>query len=869
MTPAMNPIQFIGFSLLLIFSGIVAAQNTPSESASPNEKTAGKQEKENAVKTIEEKTKGMKRVDGFVPFYWDEKSGKVFLEIGDFESELLYVNSLATGLGSNPVGLDRGKLGGQRVIQFRRVGPKILMLQRNLRFRANTKNRAEQRAVEQSFAQSVIWGGKVEAETEGKVLVDFTNQLMTDVQGVAGTLARTGQGDFSVDKERSAVYLPRCKGFPENTELEATLTFKGRKPGSHVRQTAPTANSVTLRQHHSFVKLPDLNYRPREFDARCPSMAIRFSDYATALDAPLEKRWILRHRLVKKNPEAAVSEPVEPIVYYVDSGAPPLIKEALLEGASWWNQAFEAAGFKDAFVVKVLPEDADPLDVRYNVIQWVHRSTRGWSYGGSVSDPRTGEIIKGHVTLGSLRVRQDRMIFESMNQKITSAESPSLKNCGIAGVESENALVHFSKNDPVEVALARIRQLSAHEVGHTLGFVHNFAASTYDDRASVMDYPAPRVKITADQKLDFSDAYAVGIGSWDKISVRYAYTQFPAGADEQAELEKILGEAETKKMLFISDSDSRPGSASHPKANLWDNGENPTGELEHLLKVRQIALSQFDPSKLPSRTTTSDIEQYYVPLYLQHRYQINAVGKVLGGYEYRYGYTDLITKRKPVAPEEQAKAIALLIRCLDSQQLRVAPEIASSISPSTQSTIRSTEFFDGQTGRDFDEFEPPRVLIGLVLDELLNVERLNRLGGNDHQTAEQFLGDLTEKLCRSRSDGAVGIKDASKFSAIDLRNGRLKRQLFVERLMKIVDAPNASVDSSSAALKALKTVQQMLSPKRGPSATLVQTQASREEQAFRGLIDRKIQRFLNRPYEVAPQPNKTTVPPGSPIGNGG
>ena len=597
---------------------MLLAQAATSFGAQEKDK-AGPDEEKNKIVAIAEKIEGMKAVDGYFPFYWDAKTGSVLMEIKDWDREFLYVHSLATGLGSNPVGLDRGQLGDEKVVHFRRVGPKVMLMHRNLRFRAITDNELERRAVQQSFASSVIWGGSVVAETDGVVLVDVTSLLLSDVHGVVQTLKRSEQGDFSLDEKRSAVFLPNCKAFPDNTELEATLTFKGDQPGNFVQQTTPTPGAISLRQHHSFIRLPDDKYQPRKYDVRSPSIFITFADYASPLDAELQQRWITRHRLVKKNPDAEMSEAMEPIVYYVDAGAPKQIQQALVEGASWWNEAFEAAGFKDAFQVKILPPDADPLDVRYNVIQWVHRSTRGWSYGGSVIDPRTGEIIKGHVTLGSLRVRQDQLLVQGLQSgPASAANNARCACCGIGGISEDTTLADLDENTkPLDVALARIRQLSAHEVGHTLGFVHNFAASTYGDRESVMDYPAPRVKITDDGKLDLSDAYGVGIGEWDKLSVQFAYTPFEK--DEAKQLDRLLVEANSKGMLFVSDADSRPASAAHPFGNLWDNGSDPIAQMQHVMKVRRIALDGFDPKTLPPGTTKADVAQYFTPLYLHHR----------------------------------------------------------------------------------------------------------------------------------------------------------------------------------------------------------------------------------------------------------
>jgi hypothetical protein len=793
-------------------------------------------------------TRDMQRHDGFLPFYWAPKTGKVFLEVQRPEEELLYVHSLATGLGSNPVGLDRGQLGDQKVVRFSRIGPKVLMIQRNLRFRANTDNQLEKRAVEQSFAQSVVWGGKIAAESDGQFLIDVTDLLLSDIHDVIGTLKSTEQGDFSLDAKRSAVFLPRCKSFPENTELESTLTFSSKKPGRFVRQTAPSPRSVTLRQHHSFIKLPDNQYKPRVYDVRSPCMAITFADYASPLDRPLEKRWIMRHRLEKKNPEESLSEPVEPIIYYVDAGAPKQIQDALVEGASWWNDAFEAAGFKNAFEVKLLPPDADPLDVRYNVIQWVHRSTRGWSYGGSVIDPRTGEILKGHVTLGSLRVRQDQLLVNSLGSTPPNVRCAC---CGVGGIAEESTLADLAVGgNALDVALARIRQLSAHEVGHTIGFVHNFAGSTYGDRASVMDYPAPRVRINDQGQLDMSDAYAVGIGEWDKVAVRFAYSQFPDDKQEKEGLNAILEAARKANMIFISDSDARPKGAAHPLANLWDNGANPVEELKHVMRVRRIALDRFDPKNLPEGTTTADIAQYLTPIYLHHRYQLQAAGKLIGGHDYAYGYAgpaSRITRNVSINNQYQAAAINGLVETMKPSQLLIRPNVLQTISPRPYSTIRDSEILPSQTGRIFDPIAAAKVAANLTLDELFQYQRLSRLAqqadAKNQLTPYALITFVIDETWNS-------AKNESEYSV-----SRVVRESIVDRLFALADNSNADGDVRQAAFAGLAHV-------------LLKSPVDDEgEKQFEALQNWRIKRFLERPYSVLPDSKNLDAPPGSPIGS--
>lgn len=434
---------------------------------------------------IEEKTKDLKKYEGFMNFYWDESTGKIWLEVDKLDTEILYVTSLPAGLGSNDVGLDRGLLGGEKIVKFSKTGRKIFLVQPNYNYRALSNDVAEKRAVEQSFAQSVLWGFTAEAETGTHYLVDATDFLLRDAMQVVNRLKGNQQGSYMPDKSRSAIYLPRTKNFPLNSEFEVTATFVNNdgNTGNFVNAVTPSTEAITLRLHHSFVQLPDNDFQKRVFDPRSSYIPVSYYDYSTPVSEPIEKFYILRHRLKKKDPSVAMSEPVKPIIYYLDNGTPEPIRSALLEGANWWNQAFEAAGYKNAFQVKLLPEDADPMDVRYNVINWVHRSTRGWSYGASVSDPRTGEIIKGNVTLGSLRVRQDYLIAQGLLAPFVQKDS-----LGEHGLPADDKML--------KMALQRLRQLSAHEVGHTLGLMHNYAASV-SDRASVMDYPHPVVRLNA------------------------------------------------------------------------------------------------------------------------------------------------------------------------------------------------------------------------------------------------------------------------------------------------------------------------------------------------------------------------------------
>src|SRR5271168_3526384 len=657
--------------------------------------------------SISAKTANAQKLPGYFNLYWDAKQGKLWLAIDKWDTEFLYQSGLSAGIGSNDIGLDRGQLGATRIVRFERSGNKVLLVQENLDYRAVTNDPDERRAVRDSFAESVLAGFTVAAEENGAALVDATDYFLRDAHGIPETLRGTHQGSFHVDLARSAIYLPQTKNFPLNTEVEATLTFAGDDPGLWVRQVTPSPESITVREHHSFVQLPPPGYKTRAYDPRSGFFGLSYMDYATPISEPITKRLIERHRLEKKDPSAPLSEAVTPIVYYLDRGAPEPIRSALLEGANWWKQAFEAAGYKNAFRVEMMPEGADPMDLRYNVIQWVHRATRGWSYGASVVDPRTGEIIKGHVTLGSLRVRQDFLIAEGL-------------------------LAPYEKGAPVSpkmqaMALARLRQLAAHEVGHTLGLMHNYSASTVN-RSSVMDYPPPYVKLGADGVPDLSEAYATGIGEWDKVAITWGYQDFPANVDEHAALNKILTDAFSRGQRYLTDQDARPPGSSSSQAHLWDSGANAMDELNRIMQVRTAALKRFGENNIREGAPLATIEDVLVPIYLLHRYQVEAASKVVGGMDYTFVLRgDGETPTQIVAPAEQRRALAAILATLKPGVLALPEPLLKMIPPRPPDYERGREHFKIHTSPAFDALAPAEAAAQQSLQFLFDPQRAERL----------------------------------------------------------------------------------------------------------------------------------------------
>jgi hypothetical protein len=673
------------------------------------------------------KTAGMKHHDGFIPLDWDARSGRLFLEIqglgSDAESsDFLYVNSLPYGAGSNDLGFDRGQVSKGRVVRFRRSGPKVLLVEPNLAFRSSSTDSAQQLAVAQSFPESVLWGFAVAAESpEGAVLVDATDFLLNDAHGVSERLAQLKQATdkaYKVDVSRSAIVMGDTRAFPKNTEIEAELTFTTEMPAreSFVHDVTPDPHAMTLRERTSFIELPPPGFTPRRFNPRAGYFHVSWRDYTAPLGEPLDQLFILRHRLIKKDPNCTADcQPVAPIQYYVDPGAPEPIRTALLEGARWWDQAFQAAGWaKGTFRVDILPEGADPMDIRYNIIHWVHRYTRGWSYGNTVVDPRTGEIIKGNVTLGSLRGRQDFLIAEALlspykdSSTTGSAESPML-----------------------QMVLARIRQLSAHETGHTLGLAHNFAASTVSPGDSVMDYPHPYVTVDTSGNIDLSRAYATDIGAWDKVAIDYGYRQFASNLKperELAALNKILSDADKAGQVYLTDEDARPLGSASPIAHLWDNGPDAAAELDRVLTVRAAALKNFGEAAIKPGTPMAQLEQTLAPLYLFHRYQTEAAIKLIGGLNYRYNLRgDGQADPKVVDPAQQKTAISAVLKTLSPDTLTLPQSILSILPPVPPGYPRTRESFPSHTGLTFDPVAAAESAADLTLAGLLDPARAARI----------------------------------------------------------------------------------------------------------------------------------------------
>ncbi len=798
-----------------------------------------------ASQTITERTRNLDKRDGFYPLYWDAGAGRLLLEIPDFERQFLYLTSLATGIGSNDLGLDRGMIGDERIGRFERVGPRVLFLLENPRFRATNGNPALVRSVTESFPVSTMGAFDIVAEEDGRVLIDATDYFLTDVMNVRAELKEAGNAGVAVDKARSAIHLPRTKAFPRNTEIEASLTFAIDEPSNDIRRHSPDGRAVTLRQHHSMVALPAAGYRPRRFDPRIGVFPIVFNDYAKPFTDDYETRYIVRHRLIKRNPQAARSEPVTPIVYYMDRAIPEPYRTAFRDGAMWWNEVFEAAGFDNAFRVEDMPEDMDPMDARYHVIQWVHRTEAGSSIGPSFVDPRTGEIIKAAVRMDSHRSLVDHDIYSGVMPATDDepVRDPFLADPGLAAW-----LAMLDPNvSAEEFSMARRRQHSAHEVGHTLGLAHNFIATSYG-RASVMDYPAPFIQVT-DGQIDLAAAYRNGPGAYDSVAIRYAYTHF-SPEQEASGLDGIVRDAARQGIKFITNPDQASDGA-YPEASVWVNGTDMLAELGRVTFVRRTLLDRFDERAVEPGEPMAKLSRRLATVYLHHRYTLDAAIKTVGGMGFRYGLRgDELPVTSVVDAERQRRALDLVLGALEPAELALPERVLQALAPRPFGYATHERAFRSDAGPAFDNLGAARTLATTIVGGLLQRERAHRIAtfasrNADHPTLEEVIGRITDRTW--------GAAPEARYPALR----RVVERVVVDALITLASDSRASVEARAGAEWGLRRIADLIQAR---EATVP------AEQAHRALAWSDIERFLQRRDPGTQRTDPLAAPPGTPIG---
>jgi hypothetical protein len=783
-----------------------------------------------ARRTIAAATSGMERRDGFIPLYLDPTGGKLYLELPTDSLRVLFVATQPTGLGSNPVGIDRGGDAGAQVARFDRSGDRVMVVFENWNYRGASDNPDHARTVAEAFPPSTVASLPVMASEGGRILVDVTTFALTDWTGVAATLQQGEQGSYSIAPDRSSIDAALTRNFPRNTEIDAWMTWAASgRPGRIVSQIVPDGRAFTLRQHISLLPLPDGGYAPRQLDPRVGYFGIEFKDYAQPIQSPLEQRWIARHRLTRTNPNDASSAIANPIVYYIDRGIPEPIRTATLEGARWWSDAFDRAGLKGAFRVELLPQGADPMDARYNVVQWENRNERGWSIGSAITDPRTGEIIKGMARLDSHRARTDYNLFAAL-----------------MGADATPADTHF--------VLARVRQVTAHEIGHTLGLAHNYIASTYE-RGSVMDYPPPRVRLAGRDSIDVSAAYAAGPGPYDVWAIHWGYGIFPPGTERDS-LRAITAEGLSKGYLFLSDADARPEYASDPRTNLWDDAATADEFLRHEMDVRRVAMSRFGERNIRPGEPVALLQERFAPLYFFHRFALNSLAKTIGGMQYSNATRgDALQATRPIPGAEQRAALSALVRAMTPAELAIPDTVLTLLAPRPFSYGGSVELFGSRTRPAFDELGAARTLAQMIVDAVLQRDRAARLVQQAiHYPNALTLGEAIDTL--SSSWRKLTRQPDEQHRALE----RVAQRAVADRLLALAADRDASPEARAGAELAIRTLRTTALSRAQSSE-----RASAAEQAHWFAIASDFARWLDR--RELPQPTPALVaPPGDPFG---
>jgi Met-zincin/Domain of unknown function (DUF5117) len=775
--------------------------------------------------TIATATARLEKRDGFIPVYLNDRTGQILLELPRDSARVLMLATLATGLGSNPIGLDRGSGSEEKVTRFERSADKVLVIFENTQYRSSG-GADNLRSVLEAFPPSTIAALPIVAEEGGHILVDATDFVMRDWNDVAVTLARSQQGAYSVARDRSHVYKPYTKAFPDNTEIDVSLTWAANgNPGGIVSRVAPDGKAITLRQHITLMRLPDDNFKPRIADPRVGFFGVTFKDYAQPIQGSLEQTWAARHRLERVNPNDPNSAIKNPIVYYIDRGIPEPMRTATFQGVSWWAEAFDKAGLKGGFRVEWLPEGADPMDVRYNVVQWENRNERGWSVGGALTDPRTGEMLKGMARLDSHRARTDYNIYAAF-----------------MGADASPADTAF--------VLARVRQVSAHEVGHTLGLGHNYIASTYE-RASVMDYPAPRVLLT-NGRIDLSQAYGSGPGAYDVWAIHWGYGIFPAGREADS-LKAIVADGLKRGYLYLSDADARPDNAADPRTNLWDDAATPGDFLKHQTDVRRLAMSRFGLRNVRDGDPLALLQDRFPLLYFFHRFAINSVTKTIGGMEYANPLKgDGQQATRPISGARQREALASLLAELNPTELAI-PDTVLSLFPPRFDAGSNVELLGTHTTPVFDELGAARTLSQMIIDGILQRERAARLVQFASRGANPLtLAETIDKLVAATWNGPA--QPSAKLSAIQ----RTTQRALADRLLMLAADKDAAPEVR--AMAEFKIMQL-----KATAAARAAAPGADEIRAHWHAIASDFTRWVERRELPAPTP-ALRAPPGDPFG---
>jgi hypothetical protein len=812
----------------------LAAGSTALDAATPPSATSATPEKGIA---------GLSRIEGFIAFYHDVSRGRVLIEIPAFDADVLYYVSAATGGGSVELPLDRGVL-NTSVIRFQRAGKRVLVNEQNLDYRATKGDAAAAEGVSDSFPTSLLASLPIESEADGHVVVDATALFMRDAANVEAMLKKANQGNFRFDAARSAFYPKRMKAFPDNTEIETIVTYAADNPGPLVGNVTPDPRAMTLRIHHSFLKAPT-GYTPREADPRIGVSSLKFHDYSMAINERPAVEWVTRWRLEKRDPTAAMSPPKKPIIFYFDPAIPAPLRHAMKQGLLWWNKAYEAAGFINAIEARDAPADMDPMDIRYAYVLWVNRDERGFSSGGTYRDPRTGEILGSKTHMDSHRIRTVANYWDAYSGGLPADGS---------GVTVADPSLLSSDTLPTmapgqrDMVLLRQALLTAHELGHAQGFGHNFASSL-NDRASVMEYPTPRVKVTGG-KLDLSESFQTSIGVYDTYMVRYAYTMFPV-AGEKTGLDAVIKDMRDKNILYVPDTD--------PRWTWYDDRATPTENLAETMAARRIMIDNFGPGMLSPGEPVGALRDVRLWMaYLHHRYAIESGLKYIGGQ-----YQNIVVKGETMPPTAfipgklQRDVLGLLMTAIEPKNLALPETLLAQLTPDPGDNLEDLSKDDV-----FDQLRAARILSALVIEPLFDADRAARMVALSARNPDGVGFPEMVDAVLAHSWNAQGDGTAPERA---LR--RVTQQVTLDAMMMLGGRADSSPEARAYVLDRLAALATSLKSRKDgdPMAAAFNRQSARDIEHYLQDPQANARKSASSPWGKGPR-SRFPMPPGPPLG---
>ena len=840
---------FLVPALFVLLAAMPAHAEAPKPASTPAAATASDKPYGEWKKTL----KDTEKLTGFFNVYRKRENLYVEIKPAQLKMPFLSIVSCARGIGQN------GLLGGlpidDRTLQFERVGDHVLLVQVNERF-TTPKGTPIDAARDLSIGNSVLASLKIESEQDSThaLLVDLAPVLVSDITDLGEAMHAALGKSVRLDNSRSA--LGKAKNFPDNTELEALLTWTPSDRTGLDVSAVPDERFIPITVHYSFSKLPEVPMAPRYADDRVGYFLSAQKDFSRDEKDSFFMRYIHRWRLEKRDPSAAVSEPVKPIVYYVDKTVPEKFRPWVKEAIEKWQVAFEGAGFKNAIIAKDAPGDStfDPEDVRYSTIRWITSSEPVFgAIGPSRIDPRTGEILDADILFEASMFQSYRNLYRRITtaQELEEGALPQLKiqrewahasernaagmtaRCDLATAASDaGALLGMTlKMDgtlppgspvPDEYLHPAVVWAVMHEVGHTLGLRHNFRSSTSTPApklqdvawttehglySSVMEYPTPNISYDRAKQGQY---WTSGAGTYDKWAIRFGYAPSGAAAADQdvAFATRIADESLQPGHEYSTDEDTYPADAPDPRSNIFDLGDDPLGyakgRTDYLAKLWRD--DRFESRVVGDTGDLTALKRAMDTLVLQYGQAAGMAVKYLGGsyisrvHKGQPGEVDPVV---PVAAARQREALDFLSQKVwAADAFNASPKLLQRLSPEHWSHWGTPNPFGVRA--DYALHDRALVLQAAMLRASLAPALLTRMREAESRSADSYrVAEHFDRLTKALWGEVGGLPTALK----PLEGTSTRREIqrvYVDQLANMITSPMPGTPDDARGLARLQ-----------------------------------------------------------------